>query len=149
MKYSFNRRCRSEIRSRSPKTYVFYFPPSLSIVDHWFFRKKIIDWHCCPHIRKKLSKDSSRTVAYLLARNISCILCILASFKAIQRQFMLQTCEHLIQQYPDCNSRTTHECFVLALTSKYPALKYLDTAMDGKNGRPPYVSVLSLNRFES
>ena len=64
----------------------------------------------------------------------------LESFFPIQKHFLEQTCAHFLAQYPDCQSKSIHNSFVFALTTKYPALNFLDPSVDGKKGRAPHVS---------
>ncbi|CAM2729725.1 unnamed protein product, partial [Rotaria socialis] len=49
------------------------------------------------------------------------------SFPAIKQEFLRQTCTYYIQSYPECSSRKRHHSFIMALTIKYPALKFLNT----------------------
>ena len=71
----------------------------------------------------------------------SICLFVIESFPAIQKEFLRQTCTHILQQYPDDASKNIHHSFVMSLIQKFPALNYLDKSVDGIDGKAPYVSV--------
>ncbi|CAF2728073.1 unnamed protein product [Rotaria sp. Silwood2] len=64
--------------------------------------------------------------------------------RAIQQEFLRQTCTYFLQQYPDSTSRKVHHSFIMALTQKFPALNFLDKSVDGVNGKAPYHTISRL-----